>query len=400
MSNAAQPILQPALSSPAESSGTSPAAVDRARLRLPMGSNAPLISGVLLLACAVLLLLTRVGLGAHTVGSVGLQRFAVGTWSVWGSLSWASGFELRLTLVSCIVGVVALLGLLTLAGVKWPQTHRVVCLVAGLGLLGLGVWLFPFFLLAGYAGYSTHQRPFGQAMGLAIATAGVPAFAVAVVLCLTSIGAGVCLLVGTFGSRPARTQMVTRTTAASLLAVAIILGVIVALMVGGRLGQRRFGVGGYPSTWYLLGCLPMIVFLVAAGVLVLGLSADAAKAYYEPPARPVRAAPATTPGLVAQPVPTYVMVTLADGTQQMMPVAQTASVAANPAGAPDHSSGGFAVLGFFFPVVGLILYLVWKAQTPLKARSAGKGALIGVIVYVALVILLVILTMILAASLS
>ena len=37
-------------------------------------------------------------------------------------------------------------------------------------------------------------------------------------------------------------------------------------------------------------------------------------------------------------------------------------------------------LGFFIPIVGLILYLVWKDQTPLKAKSAGKGALIGAIV--------------------
>lgn len=38
---------------------------------------------------------------------------------------------------------------------------------------------------------------------------------------------------------------------------------------------------------------------------------------------------------------------------------------------------GFAVLGFFFPIVGLILYLVWHTEYPLKAKSCGKGALIG-----------------------
>ena len=50
-----------------------------------------------------------------------------------------------------------------------------------------------------------------------------------------------------------------------------------------------------------------------------------------------------------------------------------------PADAPNT---GFAVLGFFFPLIGLILFLMWKDQTPLKAKSAGKGALIGVIVWV------------------
>lgn len=55
--------------------------------------------------------------------------------------------------------------------------------------------------------------------------------------------------------------------------------------------------------------------------------------------------------------------------------------------ADDAPSKGFAVLGFFFPLIGFILYLVWKSETPLKAKSAGKGALIGFIVISALVIL-------------
>ena len=50
----------------------------------------------------------------------------------------------------------------------------------------------------------------------------------------------------------------------------------------------------------------------------------------------------------------------------------------------DTGSAGWAVLGFFFPLVGLILYLVWKDSKPLSAKQAGKGALIGVIVSVVL----------------
>ena len=46
----------------------------------------------------------------------------------------------------------------------------------------------------------------------------------------------------------------------------------------------------------------------------------------------------------------------------------------------DAPSTGWAVLGFFIPLVGLILYLVNKDKTPQKAKSAGKGALIGFIV--------------------
>lgn len=56
----------------------------------------------------------------------------------------------------------------------------------------------------------------------------------------------------------------------------------------------------------------------------------------------------------------------------------------------DAPNAGFAVLSFFFPLVGLILYLVWNDQYPLKAKSCGKGALIGVITEVALVLLSVI----------
>ena len=43
----------------------------------------------------------------------------------------------------------------------------------------------------------------------------------------------------------------------------------------------------------------------------------------------------------------------------------------------DAPNMGFAVLGFFFPIVGLILYLVWHTEYPLKAKSCGKDALIG-----------------------
>jgi len=58
------------------------------------------------------------------------------------------------------------------------------------------------------------------------------------------------------------------------------------------------------------------------------------------------------------------------------------STYSTPPAPQDKSSIGFGILGFLIPLVGLILWLVWKAQTPLKAKSCGIGALIGVIVYV------------------
>ena len=50
----------------------------------------------------------------------------------------------------------------------------------------------------------------------------------------------------------------------------------------------------------------------------------------------------------------------------------------------DARSAGLGILCFFLPIVGLMLYIVWKDTYPLKAKSCGKGALISVIVYAAL----------------
>lgn len=57
----------------------------------------------------------------------------------------------------------------------------------------------------------------------------------------------------------------------------------------------------------------------------------------------------------------------------------------------DSGSGGFWALGFFLPVVGLILYVVLGEDRPRRAKAAGTGALVGFIVQAALAILLVVL---------
>lgn len=66
----------------------------------------------------------------------------------------------------------------------------------------------------------------------------------------------------------------------------------------------------------------------------------------------------------------------------------------------DTGSFGWAVLGFFVPLVGLILYLVWKNEKPLTARRAGKGALISVIVSVVLMVIWMILMFVLVGSMA
>lgn len=43
----------------------------------------------------------------------------------------------------------------------------------------------------------------------------------------------------------------------------------------------------------------------------------------------------------------------------------------------DTGNFGWAVLGFFIPLVGLILYIVWQKERPKDAKFAGIGALVG-----------------------
>ena len=53
----------------------------------------------------------------------------------------------------------------------------------------------------------------------------------------------------------------------------------------------------------------------------------------------------------------------------------------------DNGGFGWSVLGFFIPVVGLILYLVWKNERPKTAKSVGKGALVYLIFYIAILVI-------------
>ena len=55
----------------------------------------------------------------------------------------------------------------------------------------------------------------------------------------------------------------------------------------------------------------------------------------------------------------------------------------------SSSSIGWGVLGFFVPLAGLILYLVWKNDRPSDAKAAGIGALIWLGLYVFLIIFVI-----------
>ncbi|MBR1747339.1 MAG: zinc ribbon domain-containing protein [Clostridia bacterium] len=52
----------------------------------------------------------------------------------------------------------------------------------------------------------------------------------------------------------------------------------------------------------------------------------------------------------------------------------------NRSSGTDSGSVGWGILGFFFPIVGLILFLVWREEKPLSSKAAGIGALVNVIV--------------------
>ena len=49
--------------------------------------------------------------------------------------------------------------------------------------------------------------------------------------------------------------------------------------------------------------------------------------------------------------------------------------------AADRGGIGWTILGFFIPLAGLIIYLLWKDQKPNTAHMAGLGALVWLIVW-------------------
>ena len=58
-----------------------------------------------------------------------------------------------------------------------------------------------------------------------------------------------------------------------------------------------------------------------------------------------------------------------------------------------NNNGGFlwGLLGCCIPLVGLILFLVWKDNKPKTAKAAGIGAIVGVVISVVSYILMMVL---------
>lgn len=57
-----------------------------------------------------------------------------------------------------------------------------------------------------------------------------------------------------------------------------------------------------------------------------------------------------------------------------------------------QDNGGFlwGLLGCCIPVVGLVLFLVWKDQKPKTAKAAGIGALVSVILSVLIYVVFIV----------
>lgn len=57
--------------------------------------------------------------------------------------------------------------------------------------------------------------------------------------------------------------------------------------------------------------------------------------------------------------------------------------------AVDNGGFGWGLLGCCIPIVGLVLFLVWKDNKPKTAKAAGVGAIVGVVLCVIYYLLMV-----------
>lgn len=67
-----------------------------------------------------------------------------------------------------------------------------------------------------------------------------------------------------------------------------------------------------------------------------------------------------------------------DGNTNVCPTCGTAQN--NAPAVVDNGGFGWGLLGCCIPLVGLILFLVWKDTKPKTAKAAGTGALVSVII--------------------
>ena len=192
-----------------------------------------------------------------------------------------------------------------------------------------------------------------------------------------------------------------------------ILRIIYSVFSSFRLLNMRDLAIPAPLTRQIIVCIKGILIVITMIMCVFHAARKRSKpavqpAYQAPAAYVAPAAPTAAsvqPAAQAAPAtaPVQPVAQAAPAAAPVQPAAQAAT-AAQPVQAQypverDESSFGYGVLSFLFPLVGLILYLVWHDTTPLKAKSCGIGALIGFISGVVLTIILVALYVLLIMSL-
>jgi hypothetical protein len=80
-------------------------------------------------------------------------------------------------------------------------------------------------------------------------------------------------------------------------------------------------------------------------------------------------------------------------TVEPTPVQTATQYQTAPQQEPDNGGFGWGLLGCCVPIVGLILFLVWKDTKPKTAKAAGIGALVSVIATVIIYIVYFVLIM-------
>ena len=66
----------------------------------------------------------------------------------------------------------------------------------------------------------------------------------------------------------------------------------------------------------------------------------------------------------------------------------------------DRGGFGWGLLGFCIPIVGLVLFLVWRDSKPKTSKAAGIGALVSVIIAIVVYIAMIAVTALSVAAYS
>ncbi len=54
----------------------------------------------------------------------------------------------------------------------------------------------------------------------------------------------------------------------------------------------------------------------------------------------------------------------------------------------DSGHWAWGILGFFQPIIGFVLFLVWKDTKPKSSRSAGIGTIVGIVFAIIFIIII------------